>query len=42
MRQIELTSKADKVLPLKRSGNELSSGQILECFMLLSTLGAIS
>jgi hypothetical protein len=39
MRKTEVTSKADKVLPLKRSSKGLTSGQMLECFVLLSTLG---
>ena len=39
MRQTEVSSKADKVLPLKRSSKGLASGQMLECFVLLSTLG---
>jgi hypothetical protein len=39
MRQTQVTGKADKVLPLKRSSKGLSSGQMLECFVLLSTLG---
>ena len=39
MRQTEVTSKADKVLPLKRSSEGLTSGQMLECLVLLSTLG---
>ncbi|MFC1999847.1 IS1380 family transposase [Chloroflexota bacterium] len=39
MRQTEVRSKADKVLPLKRSRKGLSSGEMLECFVLLSTLG---
>jgi len=39
MRQIEVTSKADKVLGLKRSRKGLSSGQMVEAFVLLSTLG---
>jgi hypothetical protein len=39
MRQIEVTDKADKVLPSKRSSKGLTSGQMLECFVLLSTLG---
>lgn len=39
MRQTEVSSKADKVLPLKRSPKGLSSGQMVECFVLLSTLG---
>jgi hypothetical protein len=39
MRKTEVTSKADKVLPLKRSSKGLTSGQMLECFVLLTTLG---
>ena len=39
MRQTEVTSKADRVLPLKRSHKGLSSGQMVESFVLLSTLG---
>ena len=39
MRQIEVTDRADKVLPSKRSFKGLTSGQMLECFVLLSTLG---
>lgn len=39
MRQIEVTSKADKVLPLKGSRKGLSSAEMLESFVLLSTLG---
>ena len=39
MRQIEVTNKADKVLPLKKSSKGLTSGQMVECFVLLSTLG---
>jgi hypothetical protein len=39
MRQIEVTRKADKVLPLKKSRKGLTSGQMLESFVLLSTLG---
>ena len=39
MRQTEVTRKADKVLPLKRSRKGLSSGQMVESFVLLSTLG---
>ncbi len=39
MRQIEVPNKADKVLPSKRSSKGLTSGQMLECFVLLSTLG---
>ena len=39
MRQTEVTSKADKVLGLKRSKKGLSSGQMVESFVLLSTLG---
>jgi len=39
MRQIEMTGKADKVLPLKKTSKGLTSGQMVECFVLLSTLG---
>ena len=39
MRQTEVTSKADRVLPLKRSRKGLSSGQMVESFVLLSSLG---
>lgn len=39
MRQIEMTVKADKVLPLKKTSKGLTSGQMVECFVLLSTLG---
>lgn len=39
MRQTEVTGKADKVLALKKSSKGLTSGQMLECFVLLSTLG---
>ena len=39
MRQIEMVEKADKVLPLKKSSRGLTSGQMVECFVLLSTLG---
>lgn len=39
MRQTEVTGKADKVLPLKKSSKGLTSGQMLESFVLLSTLG---
>ncbi len=39
MRQIEMTAKADKVLPLKKTSKGLTSGQMVECFVLLSTLG---
>ena len=39
MRQLEVTDKADKVLPSKRSSKGLTSGQMLECFGLLFTLG---
>jgi len=39
MRQTEVTCKADRVLPLKRSRKGLSSGQMVESFVLLSTLG---
>jgi len=39
MRKIEVSSKADKVLPLKKSPKGLTSGQMLECFVLLSALG---
>ena len=39
MRKIEVTSKADKVLPSKKSSKGLTSGQMLECFVLLATLG---
>ena len=39
MRQIEMVEKADKVLPLKKSSKGLTSGQMVECFVLLCTLG---
>jgi len=39
MRQTEVGSKADEVLPLKKSSKGLTSGQMLECFVLLSALG---
>ena len=39
MRQTEVSSQAEKVLPLKKSSKGLTSGQMLECFVLLSTLG---
>ncbi len=39
MRQIEVTSRVDKLLPLKRSKKGLNSGEMLESFVLLSTLG---
>lgn len=39
MRQTEVTGKAEKVLPLKKSSKGLTSGQMLECFVLLSALG---
>jgi hypothetical protein len=39
MRQIGMMEKADKVLPLKKTSKGLSSGQMVECFVLLSTLG---
>lgn len=39
MRQTEVPDKADKVLALKRSRKGLSSGQMVESFILLSTLG---
>ena len=39
MRQTEVTSKADRVLAVKRSRKGLSSGQMVEAFVLLSTLG---
>lgn len=39
MRKTEVTSKADKVLPLKKSSKGLTSGQMVECFVLLTTLG---
>lgn len=39
MRQIEMTDKADKVLALKKTSKGLTSGQMVECFVLLSTLG---
>lgn len=39
MRKIEVSNKADKVLPSKRSSKGLTPGQMVECFVLLSTLG---
>jgi len=39
MRQIGMTSKADKVLPLKKTSKGVTSGQMVEAFVLLSTLG---
>lgn len=39
MRQIGVSSKADKVLPLKKTSKGLTSGQMVEAFVLLSTLG---
>jgi len=39
MRQIEMTAKADRVLALKKTSKGLTSGQMVECFVLLSTLG---
>jgi len=39
MRQIGMTSKAEKVLPLKKTSKGLTSGQMVETFVLLSTLG---
>lgn len=39
MRQIGMMEKADKVLPLKKISKGLSSGQMVECFVPLSTLG---
>lgn len=39
MRQTAVSSKADKVLPQKKSARGLTSGEMLECFVLLSTLG---
>jgi hypothetical protein len=39
MRQTEVSNKAEKVLPAKKNSKGLSSGQMLECFVLLSTLG---
>jgi hypothetical protein len=39
MRKIGVSSKADKVLALKKSSKGLTSGQMLECFVLLSALG---
>lgn len=39
MRQTEVTKKADRVLPVKKTSKGLTSGQMLESFVLLSTLG---
>jgi hypothetical protein len=39
MRQVRMTEKAHKVLPPKKSSKGLTSGQMVECFVLLSTLG---
>ena len=36
MRKIEVSRKADKVLPLKKSPKGLASGQMQGCFVLLS------
>lgn len=39
MRQTEVSAKAEKVLPGKKTSKGITSGQTLECFVLLSTLG---
>ena len=40
MRKTEVTDMADKVLPLKRFSKGLTSGQMPECFVPLTTLAS--
>lgn len=39
MRKIEVIDKANNVLPPKRSSKGLPSGQTLECYVQIATLG---